>query len=289
MSDQQELFPVQPGALLQQERNTRGFSVEDVSKATGMSRSTIESIESGNTGHIPGVYLKGYYLRYARFLKINVAAFEERLKDVPFTDAELKHVFDAGKRRGGDRWLKVSGYVAASVMIAALAWQFTHQAVRFSQAGPGKTAADPVTGLEEKAAETGDATHLKASIAAVEVLQEETGASAQPDPAAEAWAAIHNPSVAGDGHVLTLATSADSWIEIYGAGEARLEMDLVRAGSQRTYRGTGPFRINIGRAAAVQLTLDGAPVDLEPHTRDNVASLVLAEPEAGQGDEAEDH
>ena len=80
-----------------------------------------------------------------------------------------------------------------------------------------------------------------------------------------------------DGHILSLETSADTWVEIFGANGEQLEMDLVRAGNSRMYRGEGPFQIMIGRASAVLLTLDGEAVDLAPHTRDNVASLVLAE------------
>ena len=285
MSEQQELFPLQPGALLQQERNIRELSVDDVSRATGIAPSTIKALESGETGHIPGIYLKGHYLRYARFLEIDSKSFEERLKDVSFTDTELKRVFEPGKRRGGDRWLKVSGYVAASVMIAALAWQFTHEAVRFSQGGPDREVSDSVAGSGGQTAEPADATHLKASIAAVEVLQDGTESAGRSDPAADG----QNPEDTDNQHVLALTTSADSWVEIYGEDEIRLEMDLVRAGSQRIYRGAGPFHVNIGRASAVQLTLDGDPVDLEPHTRDNVASLVLAESAVEPGDAADNH
>jgi len=54
-------------------------------------------------------------------------------------------------------------------------------------------------------------------------------------------------------------------------------MDLIRAGNSREYRGPGPFRVMIGRASAVVMSLDGESVDLAPHTRGNVATLVLAE------------
>jgi cytoskeleton protein RodZ len=55
-----------------------------------------------------------------------------------------------------------------------------------------------------------------------------------------------------------------------------LELDLIRAGHERTYSGSGPFQVMLGRASAVELTLDGEPVDLAPHTNGNVARLTLA-------------
>ena len=65
-------------------------------------------------------------------------------------------------------------------------------------------------------------------------------------------------------------------------------MDLIRAGNSRAYNGPGPFRVMIGRASAVVMSLDGEPVDLGPHTRGNVASLVLAGADTEVPDETEE-
>jgi hypothetical protein len=84
---------------------------------------------------------------------------------------------------------------------------------------------------------------------------------------------------------LAITTSADTWIEIHDGEGGQLELDLIRAGSQREYHGSGPFRVMIGRASAVVLSLDGEAVDLGPYTRGNVARLTLGD-EARAGDEA---
>ena len=54
-----------------------------------------------------------------------------------------------------------------------------------------------------------------------------------------------------------------------------MEMDLIRAGSRREYEGEAPFSVMVGRASAVELAMDGQPVDLGPFTRGNVARLTL--------------
>jgi len=124
------------------------------------------------------------------------------------------------------------------------------------------------------------------------VLRKPVAEPAGPDVAAEAWDAIRDPAASAGEHLLVIETSADSWIEIYGENESHLEMDLVRAGSSREYRGKGPFQITIGRASAVILSLDGESIDLEPHTHDDVASLLLAAGPAfedGEAGKADNH
>ena len=44
----------------------------------------------------------------------------------------------------------------------------------------------------------------------------------------------------------------------------------------------------LGRASAVELTLDGEPVDLAPHTRGNVARLTLGGEAAVESSEPAD-
>ena len=95
----------------------------------------------------------------------------------------------------------------------------------------------------------------------------------------QAWAALSGqPSGSEPGTLsnnLLISTSADTWVEIFDARGEQMEMDLIRAGSRREYEGQAPFSVMIGRASAVELAMDGQPVDLGPFTRGNVARLTL--------------
>ena len=168
-------------------------------------------------------------------------------------------------------------------MIAALAWQFTHQAVRLTQ---GEAELATTDSGQAELADTPQASqgHLTASIAPVEALGRRDDAATQ-HAAEDAWAALNQPPLAAGQRELSLETSADTWVEIYGADGRQLEMDLVRAGNSRSYRDAGPFRVMIGRASAVVVHLDGEVVDLESHAEGDVANLVLAE--AGQAIDAD--
>ena len=283
MTSQRELIPLEPGDVLRYEREQQGLTIELASAQAKIKSSVIRAIESGQTGEIPSVYLRGYIRNYARFLGVDISSLATQIEHIKGAEPEVRTVFTVrSKRSNGEKWLKVSSYLAASALIATLAWQFTHEAVRFSQ-GDSKlvsaTVVPPESGQSDRPQPRPANTHLNASIASVEMLGKRSELSS--DSAAEqAWAAISGPGETAPGaaplvHNLSIATSADTWVEITDASGKQLELDLIRAGSSREYDGTAPFDVMIGRASAVVLNMDGTAVDLGPHTRGNVARITL--------------
>ena len=263
MTSQKELIPMRPGDILRYEREQKGLTIELASRQSRIKRSVLVAIETGETGEIPSVYLRGYIRNYARFLGVDCADVEDKMEHVKGAEPGVRTVFTVKNKRGNtEKWLKASSYLAASALIATLAWQFSHEAIRFSQ-----DEAQPAN------------THLNASIASVETLAKRSEFAG--DSAAEqAWAAISSTpdaKLAGafQVHNLSITTSADTWVEISDANGDQLELDLIRAGSSRQYNGQAPFDVMIGRASAVVLDLDGSAVDLGPYTRGNVARMTL--------------
>jgi cytoskeleton protein RodZ len=299
MKNQKELIPMLPGDLLRFAREQAGLSLEQASRLARIKPSILSAIESGDTQDIPSVYLRGYIRNYARALQVDLADIEEQMPHVRGSEPEVRSVFTVDSGRGRtEKWLKASSYLAASAVIAALAWQFTHEAVRFSQGdsqltGVAADLAEPGTsGAAEAASLTRPAnTHLNASIASVEVMQQRHERGSQ-GAGEQAWQAIGGQDAAvasaSGQHQLVVTTSADSWVEILDGAGTQLELDLIRAGSQREYSGSGPFEVMLGRASAVQLSLDGEAVDLAPHTAGDVARLTLGEAEIATADQAAD-
>ncbi len=283
MTSQRELIPLEPGDVLRFEREQQGLTIERAAAQAKIKSSVIRAIESGETGEIPSVYLRGYIRNYARFLGVDTSSLEGQIEHMKGADPEVRTVFTVRSRRSsGEKWLKVSSYVVASALIATLAWQFTHEAVRFSQGDSelvSATAVTPDSGQSTRPESRPANTHLNASIASVEMLGKRSELSS--DSAAEqAWAAISGagatkPEADSLVHHLSIQTSADTWVEITDASGKQLELDLIRGGSSREYDGTGPFDVMIGRASAVVLNMDGTAVDLGPHTRGNVARITL--------------
>ena len=96
-------------------------------------------------------------------------------------------------------------------------------------------------------------------------------ATAAASPATGAKAADERPSEGP----LHISYSDSSWTEIRDRRGRVLISRTVSANSSEAFDGTPPFSVVLGNADAVTVVYRGAPVDLTPHTRANVARLVL--------------
>ena len=275
MTDQKELIPMMPGDILRHERIKKGLTVEEVAAQSRIKISVLEAIESSQTSEIPSIYLRGHIRHYAHFLGIDPQTLEKHMKHVTGVEPDVRSVFEFRPKRGDvDKWLKATSYLVASALVATLAWQFTHEAVRFSQSS----------------------THLNASMASMELLNEAADREVENGEAknGEADEALAEEGLAGHeagspvtgqaaplvGEIqqLKIETSADTWIEVMDATGLHLEMDLLRAGTSREYHGKAPFSVMLGRASAVEVWFNGKEVDLAAHTRGNVAHITLGGP-----------
>lgn len=296
MTEQQaELIPTRPGARLRHERESRGLTIEQVSGKTRIRERIIDAIERDDTDGIAPVYLRGYVKAYAAGLGLDPADFEAETRATAGPDPELRSVCNVERKRGwAERWLKAGSYVVASVLIAALVWQVTQQAVQFSEGRATLMSAEPPPSDPAAAGGSTQATatrprqntHLAASIASLERLKNRPGSTES--AAEQAWSALKEPpqesgqatvTVPPGEFTIAVRVSADSWVEIVDGSGRQLEMDLLRGGNSRTYHGRPPFELMLGRASAVELEFNGTPVDLKPHIRGDVARLSLGEAE----------
>ena len=268
MSDQKELIPMMPGDILRHERIKQGLTLEKAATQLKIRPAVLAAIESSQTGEIPFVYLRGHIRHYALFLGIDPQQLDQHMQHLTSVEPDVRSVFEFKLKRGdAGKWLKATSYLVASAIVATLAWQFMHEAVRFSQ----------------------NSSHLNASMAALELheMREEglleeglaghdggSPATGQPSPVIKGDSGLSASKVDETQH-LKIETSADTWIEVLDAAGLQLEMDLLRAGTSREYRGKAPLRVMLGRASAVKVWFNDQEVDLAAHTRGNVARITL--------------
>ena len=96
----------------------------------------------------------------------------------------------------------------------------------------------------------------------------DTGADSRPPPPAPA-------AIGAD--VLEFSFNEDCWVEVFDSEGRVLRMDMSLAGESLNLQGTAPISVRLGNALGTTLTFNGESVELEPHTRANVANLVLGE------------
>lgn len=276
MSRQPQLIPMQTGDYLKQLRLERKLSLEKVAAALKLDEQLLADLEADRPLAIARVYRNGYVRNYASYLGMpedeigSMLSMNEAETAEP-AESGVRNIFSTPSRRAtSDRWLRATSYVLASLLIGTLAWQFTHEAVRLSQNGSQlQKPAESGTADSGKTPAREFESTVEASIAPLGVLH---GPRAT-DPAEQAWQAISHMPLAEGESSLQISVSADSWVEITDATGRELEMDLLRGGSEEYYHGSPPFRILVGRASAVRLSIDGEAVDLSGLSRDDVAQF----------------
>lgn len=100
----------------------------------------------------------------------------------------------------------------------------------------------------------------------------------QAEPEREVAKAFALPRLTEFGdHTIELTFSEDCWFEIRTIDGELLYADLGRSGQSRRYVGAAPFRIKLGFSPGAILAYNGEPIDLAPHTRQEVARVLLGE------------
>lgn len=278
MSDQYVPAAEALGSELARLRRDRGLSLDEAAQTLRCTRSVLQALENDAPTGLAPVYVRGHLTRYADLLELDEDTRAALLASIDDETPDVRTVFETpAPVLASDRWMRAASYLLASLLVGTLAWQLAHEAVRLARVDQ-----EAVAGAAAAAGEPA-AAHVNASIGGLESLHPSVSGSLTGNAGARAWAALDETrrqqdlrsALAEGEHLLEIETSADTWVEIHGADDALLEQDLLRGGERRSYRGEGPYRISLGRASAVRLTLDGQPVPLEAFTREDVARVLL--------------
>lgn len=255
MTRQQALIPMAAGECLQQQRKARKLSLAAIARDINLDETLLRKIEEGKAGHIAPVYRNGYIRSYANYLQIPPAEIQKLIDQTAPEEAALRTVFlSPPKSNPVENWSRAGSYVLASLLIGTLVWQFSHEAMRLSQNGSRQHDGPEEVQFSEPTSPQG-----------LSLIG--------PEPAGKARVAVSDAVLPEGESRLQVSVTADSWVEISDADGRELEMDLLRGGSIKSYQGKMPFRILIGRASAVNLSMNGEAVDMTPFISDDVAQM----------------
>lgn len=300
-----------PGSILQAEREALGVTLREVSETLNLSISIIEAIEADNYPALPGpVFGRGYVRSYARLLDLDP---QPLLARYPRHDAATG-IAGSTSEAPAREWVRrrpvlvlgvaVIGLALLAVLAAWWLWPDTGEdrggidgeplAADRTVAEPMGEASDSDWGWVEPGA-VGFSAPEESVIDDAPFGPAETApidGDAAPGPLAAAGAAptvevssfanasrpgiVRRITAAGDDR-LKFRFSADCWVQVRDSAGTDLYSDLGRAGGDLELLGQGPFRIRLGYGPGVSLEFNGEVVPLGPHTRNNMATLVLGQ------------
>lgn len=222
------------GELLKHEREAQGKTLEDVARATKLTRLILGALEADHFSVLPApVYVKGHLRTYARFLGMNEDAIVD--KYLRFTQQQEHEELDEWdavelelheeKQRTGRRWVWIG--VVVAVVAAAICWY----------------AASGRSGTSELETSTGAITSADAGTSAVvvEPVQEIVA-----DDTMIEWHKLELVVVARD----------RTWLRVSVDGEPVADLTLER-GDQRQWEADEFFELDVGTGESLELYLGG--------------------------------
>ena len=256
-----------PGAVLRRAREARGQSIADVVQVIRFSAHQIEALERDDYASLPGATsVRGLVRNYARFLKLDAAPLLTQLDPaVPVTETDVRPPTNMGGAEQPTIVERVPPrFIGAGAAILLLAlggyWLLTLP----SDGGPLSV----LRGLSGGSAVLGSGRVAAPSIVAVVQPAPVVVAEGPPVAAGE---------ISGAAPFVGLRVEFDdrSWIEIRDAAQKIVFVGEYPAGTRQNVEGKAPFQIWIGRASAVRVFMGERSIDLQPHTREDVARFSL--------------
>lgn len=298
-----------PGDLLRQARLAQGLDLEAVASMIKVTTSRLEALELGQYDQLPDPnFTRALAMAVCRSLKIDAAPILAGLPaaksiplspnkpalNQPFKESRGTNLsFDSGwsldlKVLLRPQWLAPMLLLLASVVVYVLPESFHvpswagYEAPAPSESMPAamtQSPAEPVAVPElipsDPEAASAPAPMLASAVVASSPQASAVQASAAPSSVASAVSNAVSAPVAVADNVLVLTSREPAWVEVRDANGSKLLSRHLAAGEAVTLNGATPYKLLLGNAMGLQLSLRGQAVDLTAHTRNNIARFEL--------------
>ncbi len=284
------------GTMLREAREAAGLSIEAIAQQLKLHPRQVKALEEGQFELLPGrTFVRGFLRNYARALNLDADQLLAALPDTrapqalePTAHSMGEIRFEESPRRAWSRWT----IPLALIVLVALAAVYEYlrpagDSRRSADTRPAPAASQPPlpSTPQAPAAEPQGGTPLPNPLA-VAAPDAATGSEAPPPgvsapatsptpgPATGIVSTAIPPTAPGEPTLVIVYTGA-SWTEVRdGTGKVLLSL-TGSPGMTQSVSGRPPFDVVIGSVADVSLRFRGAPVDLAPYRRANVARLRL--------------
>jgi len=251
------------GEELRRERIIRDVSLEEISAATKISIRLLTALESSDVSRLPApVYSRGFIRAYAKYLGLDPdeminayladVAPEKKREVTDSPKGRLRARFLRGRRAAGTIVVSVTGIL----LVLGLIVKPQRRPATAELVPPREVA--PVT-FKNVAVSPGPAPAVQPEAApsplpAVAENADESESAIEPVSARE-------DSLARTGGVkMILEFDQDSWTQVYADGRS-IFSGLIKKGTRREFQAREGFRLTLGNAGGVRVTIDGRALE----------------------------
>lgn len=294
----------EPGRQLRQRRESAGFSLQDISDKTLISVFRLQALENQDFDNIGGrAYLAGYTRAYAKVLGIDseayVRAFESLLAaEQGKQDPLLENSAAPPSGLPPRIWFAVVAVLFLALVVGGLLLigdDFWGRRVSDEEVVPPITQREVMTQSTARSVTTSSDDSIAAQVepeteidrpfasmqhsdaapmSQADNVVEESVAPSQQNAVVESAAVPPENIPVAD---LTLNFSSECWVEVSDASGAVLAARLAQSGDDLQLSGTPPFDIKLGNARAVEVRLDGSPVQVPVRAGRNTSRFTVGQ------------
>lgn len=289
------------GGALRSARENQGLTVQDIANRLRLSPKQIEAIEADNFSALPEpTIVRGFIRNYAKLLKINMEPLLDAYSVLAPNSAPHEFTIKPTSK------MKVTSYDKPKsgryiwtglILLAGLgAWLFYQSYIeKPSPAKPAITQSS-VEPLPQVALPAAERTASPEHVTTLDLPPAETGAAVTTEPAAlPADTNVNNPLAANTLPMpapnpvpaetlpptaigmsqLEFNASQETWVSVIDTAGKEIFNKTIFAGSRESVEVTLPVDVVVGNAGATNMSMNGKPVNLAPHSRQNVARIRL--------------
>jgi cytoskeleton protein RodZ len=281
------------GEKLRLAREARGITALDIAHTLKLGPRQVAALEAGDWPSLPGnTFVRGFVRNYARIVQVDSAplmaqldgSLEKLVSNLSVPDMPPAPMPQSGVASRRDRAVALSGVLL--VVVAALAyflmpndlsaWRESAQGLLDSLARNEEPAAQVSAPAEPVFPPGTTPQQIMNPQAQLPTEASSTEAAPVPNVAVLVPAPVEvKPAPAIIAPQLRFVFDKESWLEVRDRDNRQIFSQRVVAGTEQTLTGQGPLSLVIGYAPGVRVYWHGEIVDLAPHTRGEVARLVL--------------
>ena len=294
-----------PGSALAAAREERKLTQRDVADVLNLSVAVVEAIETGDQQHLPAsVFTQGYIRAYAKLVDLDPeplvanldTAEPEVVPEKSSTSINPLPIQLPPAALGG-------GAIVLVLLLVLVVWPASEEptvteieqmqeaavAEAFEEApaveqAPDLAALQSAMPVATDEPESLDAVAVEEEMAQEEMVQEGMAEEVETESFLEVSSEVistlregYLPLTGAGFQLLDIDFTEECWVEIKNSDGATLFADLGRPGRTFRFQGEGPFHVLLGYAPGALIRFNEEPVVLSPHTRNNVASVVLGQ------------
>ena len=269
------------GQILKNHREQANVSIATIAAPLKLSELQIKRLENDEFTLLgPITFVKGYIKNYCRELKVDSAPILAMMPapPEPAKPANMQSFSRRTEKEANDSRLMFFSYLILAIVIGSSALWFWQNATPIEEQTSKinvansimseRQAAQPSILQQQRQAEINDESLLESK----DTLETSTSSEAVTETAP---ITSNNESQEDASSTIVMNFNGESWVEIYDGEGEKIAFGVKKAGYIMTVSGTPPFSVVLGKHDAVDITLNGEPVDVSAFPQNRLAKFTL--------------